>query len=357
MRNGVVDVCKFAFCIIICLYHFYGITSDYWSGGAIGVSYFVLVSVIFLLNGWERKKEKLDRDYPLEFFKKRFMRFFPYTTLAFISTFIISRIYINIGEGVEVSFKKIITWLSGDIWEILLVDMMGLNDEYALLNTPVWTISAMLLTEFIIIVCLCYSEDKFANIIAPISMMIGFGVWRQAESAHPKIWVGITTYGMIRVFVISCLGYYGWRLYKTLKATNFTKSGKRLLTVIELACYVFLIPIMYYFSSYNFYWVATLIMVPAIAISLSGNSNTTAIISPNKLTNVLGELSFSIFLSHYQVFYLFSYFWPDPYEMYEHIYLFLIAIIIVGVAFNFLSKKIVGCCSKTYAYAKAKIII
>lgn len=59
MRNGMVDLSKFTASIILVLYHFYGATSEHWSGGAIGVSYFVIVSVIFLLNGWERQKDAL----------------------------------------------------------------------------------------------------------------------------------------------------------------------------------------------------------------------------------------------------------------------------------------------------------
>ena len=281
------------------------------------------------------------------------MRFFPYTTAAFISTFLIYRIGISYASGEQLGWKKILSWLSGDLWEILLVDMIGLNDGSASLNAPVWTLSAMLLTEFLIIACLTYSEDKFCNLIAPISMMVGFGMWRQAESAHPKLWVYFTTYGMIRVFVISCLAYYCWRFYKGLKCSRFTKKGMIFLTV----CYIATIGIMYYFSSCNFYWVATLLMLPAIAITLSEKSYTMQWIKSSKLTVWLGELSFSIFLTHYQLLYLFMYLFPEPYEMYDHIAIFMICTFVLAILFHFVMKVVMAIGLKLYSAGKNKLMI
>ena len=114
---------------------------------------------------------------------------------------------------------------------------------------------------------------------------------------------------------------------------------------------------MYYFSSYNFYWVATLWMLPAIAIALSGKSYTTQWIKSSKLTAFLGELSFSIFLSHYQLIYLFEYFWPDPYERYGHIELFMFSTFALGIVFHFMMKKVIAIGSKLYSIGKNKLIL
>lgn len=357
MRNGTVEVFRFLFCIIICLYHFYGFGErEYWVGGAIAVSYFVIASVVFLLDGWERKKNTLDKHYPYKFLKKRFLRFFPYTTVAFLTTFLVRRIYINLINGEVLSFPRIITWLSGDLWEILLVDMAGFNDNAALLNVPIWSISAMLLTEFILVACLVYGEDKFSNLIAPISMMVGFGLWRHAESAHPKLWAGFTTYGMIRIWVLSCLGYYCWKLYRRIREKQFTKPGRWTLTICELSCYAIVIPIMYFFSSYNFYWAATLLMIPAFAITVSGKSYTSKLFPSTGLTTYLGELSFSIYLTHYQLLSLYHHFWPESDDMNAHIAVGMAMILAVGIVYHHLLKVLAAYGRKRYRHLKGKLV-
>lgn len=116
------------------------------------------------------------------------------------------------------------------------------------------------------------------------------------------------------------------------------------------------VPMMYYFDSYNFLWVATLIMIPAIAISISGKSNTTKFIRSSKFTCFLGELSFSIYLTHYFVLYLFQHFWSDPYQMYGHVYLFIITVLVVGIIFCFIFKAVVQVFRKVYNTLMIKMI-
>ena len=83
-RNGSIDFLKFFFALIVCLYHFYGITAKHFVGGNFAVSFFAVVSGVFFFERYEKNKAHIDERFPVQTFKDRFSRFFPYTFQAFI---------------------------------------------------------------------------------------------------------------------------------------------------------------------------------------------------------------------------------------------------------------------------------
>ena len=125
-RNGAIDLLKFLFSWIVAFYHFYS-NRKYFPHGNIGVEFFVLVSGVYFYMSWEKTKRRRPGEdlafYPYEYAKKRFLRFFPSTTTAFVGAFIV------IGLMIQGIHKKSLFSFLGRccdlIWEILLIGVDG----------------------------------------------------------------------------------------------------------------------------------------------------------------------------------------------------------------------------------------
>lgn len=259
------------------------------------------------------------------------------------------------GGGI-ISFRQVLTWLSDDIWEILLVKMNGLNNNNALLNVPVWTVSAMLIAEFLIFALLVNHEKLFTTLICPSVILVGLGLWRHISKGNHEVWMGFTTFGLLRVFLLTCLAWYCWQLVQRMRATRFTRCGSILLGVCELLLYISALAIMMNFDSRNFRWVVMLIFFFAVAISISGASFTKRLFPSGKVTKWLGELSMGIYLTHYPIMRIYKYIWTDPYEMFDHKFSYLAVVFAASVLFCVVSKYAGKAAGRVTAAVKAKVV-
>lgn len=316
--------------------------------GEIVVELFVLISGVFMYMGWERTKDRLcgtDRYTPhtgispYNYLKKRFVRFLPATTVGFSLAFGV-RAWLYTQDGNSVTFRKLLSWLSDDIWEILLIKMNGMNDNSALLNVPVWTVSAMLISEFVVFALLVNHEKLFTTLICPCSILIGYGYWRHIPKANHDIWLGFTTFGVLRVFILICLSWYCWQLILRLRATRFTRAGTAFLTFSEFALYICSLFLLMNFDTRNFRWVVTMMFFLAVAISISGASWTRVLFPAGKVTAFLGELSMGIYLTHYPIMRIFQHLWSDATAMFSHKASFFAVVLAASVALCLLSRCI-----------------
>ena len=322
VRNGAIDIYKFLFSWIIVLYHFYSKTSKYFSHGNIGVEFFVLVSGIYFFISWEKVKTQRTNEslmfYPYEYAKKRFLRFFPYTLTAFIGTFVIVGLIIQ--KFQKDSMFSLICKLFDYIWEIMLIGRNGMM-ENNFLNGPTWTISAMLIVEFIILCILVYKEKAFYTLICPISVLVTYGYWRHTESAYNAAWIGFTTFGVLRVFVLTCLAYYCYCATRKLGQIQFTRSGTLLLSICEASCFLLIFLITLFSSDKSIRFAGTLILCIGCTITISGKSFSTRLFPNSRMSRYLGKLSFSIYLTHWTVYKWFCFCFPNPSELYLHIFI------------------------------------
>lgn len=357
MRNGAVDVYKFGFSWIIVLYHFYLDTGKHFSHGNIGVEFFVLVSGVYFFMAWERaKNQRTGCDlsfYPYEFAKKRFLRFFPYTTTAFVGALFVAAFYLRQFEGKTLfEFSK---KCADYVWEILLIGKSGLVSGN-FLNGPAWTVSAMLLTEFFILCLLVRWEKTFCSFLCPVSVLVIYGYWRQCASANNMVWVGFTTFGMLRVFVLTCLAYYCYCAIQWLKRLNFTKSGMWLLTVCEAACFFLVFLIVLNPDNRPLRYAGTLLLCIGCSITISGKSFSTVIFPDSRWTRYLGELSFAIYLTHYTILDVFRFRFPKPNEMYSHKYSFVLMVAVVSALFLPLVKALSKASRLFFYWLRPKLI-
>lgn len=297
MRNGAIDLYRFVFCWLVMFFHF---DQKHFPLGKIGVEFFVLVSGFYFFSKWERyRSAHEDRSsYLPAYMKKRYLRFLPYTFLAFVFTFFVRRIWLVLAQGGTIALNALLIDLSGDVWEILLIDMLGFNNGSQMLNVPTWTVSCMLIVEFAVLCVLTYDEKLFSRLICPLSLLVGFGYWRTMEAANHELWIGAMTFGTLRVWLITCLSYYGYHIALRIKRVHFTRAGKALLTAIEAVSLLLVVAIAMHYSSRNFQWISTLLLLGACAIAFSERSFSIKAFRDSRLTRYLGQLSFGVFLIH-----------------------------------------------------------
>ena len=350
MVNNAIYFWKFLYSFIIVYFHFFHQTNEHFLSGRYGVDFYLLVAGLFLFAKYEKQlcNDGRSLEKPYSFLIKRFARFFPWAFAGFIFAAIVCRGFIN----PVASFGKLMDHFSGDIWEILLIKMNGLNNNKSLLNGPAWTLSSMLIAQFFIWSCLYYYKEKFTNLVMPLTVIVGLGIWRFLDHTAVKNWIGFTTFGTFRAWIVICLGYYSLKYSQKLMRIRFNTLGKTLLTIVELLCHVFAIWVIMNRDSRNYQWCCILAFMIATSIELSGNSLMNDFLNRSSFVTFLGKLSMCIYLAHETVLKLWRYFYPEPDVLYSHVLSFTAAVIIVSVLmyyavtygiklYRILSKKIV----------------
>ena len=208
MRNKSIDAYKFLFCLIITLLHFYKGSNAHLIGGGIAVEFYVMCAAWFFYKKLDvvaqREGEEQSATVGIDniaYIKHRFLRFFPYTTVALLLVFFVNRIWLYTYNGGMLSIGKVYRWFSRDIWDYLLLSLSGINAGSGMLNGPLWTISSMLICEFIIWGLYQANKKVFRTLIAPISVLFVLSFWKNIEgTADNDLWLGFTTWGTLRVF-------------------------------------------------------------------------------------------------------------------------------------------------------------
>lgn len=207
--------------------------------------------------------------------------------------------------------------------------MSGVNQGNALLNSPTWTISCLLIVECLILGLLLCSKKNFFNFILPVSLVIIFGVWANTDGVNHRKWMGIVNFGVLQVWCSVEFGMLAFFL--ALKMTAIKKISK-LLTAIEVICYAAIFLIMLKWSS--FYWGSLLMLLAllAIGITASQRSYTAALIRDTRATRFLGKMSFAIYLNHSVLLKVFKNRLGAE-LMFERWYVFLIVLMLFSALF------------------------
>lgn len=349
VRNGFLDIQKFFYAWIVVIFHFYTYTSEHLLGGVGAVDFFFIASGVFFFAGYKKKTENMGAEeklnYPVQFIRRRLLRFLPYTLPTFIFAFIVS---VVIAKG-EMGTNNIIDSFVRNIWEIPLINMAGFNAGKSMINAVTWTISAMLIVEFVILNFLVRNEKLFRSFLAPIAILIGCGFWAQLDGTYYLIWCDFTTFGVIRAFIMTSIGIYAWEASRWLSRINFTKSGKVALTIIEVSMNIFAVISMMYSSNRYYQMLSAVLFAMSTAISVSQSSYT---VCNNSITDFLGEWSMSIYISHMPIRDLCYSFFESPYEFYKIKYIYGILVIIVSLVFLFFARWIISAAPKSIAKVK-----
>ena len=191
--------------------------------------------------------------------------------------------------------------------------MNGMNHGRGLLNSPAWTLSCMFLVEILMIELYATCKKVFVNVLLPLSLIVGFGFWRMTENGAVEDWIGFTTFGMLRTWLVYGCGYFCLKLSQWLADVPFTRAARLALTGLELLCHVFAMLVMFFVDSRYWQWCTLLAFFAAVAIEKSGHSLFGAALERfAPVTGFLSQLSLCIYLTHWPVTRYFEMLYPTP---------------------------------------------
>lgn len=237
-RNGLIDVMRLGFAGLVVMYHFYSSGQKHFPGGFLGVEFFAILAGFLMFSAWERHQVSglpLDKrqQYWLGYMKKRYIKFFWYNLIAFVMVFLAGRIWCDQVHSVV----GISDTLSEDVWEILLVNMSGLNRGKYPLNVPAWTMSCMLFAEFFMLGMLAFFGKPFISLLMPLSLVAGIGYWANLKDASLRFFHTFFTFGVLRIYILTCCGILTYWICQKIKAVPFSAIGRWVLTGAELTGY------------------------------------------------------------------------------------------------------------------------
>lgn len=296
-RSGELDFWKFIFSVIIVILHSEYLPSKtdqvYFNGGSIFVEFFFIVSGYLMAQSAEKHQHYQSlTEETITFLKRKINCFYPYLIFGFIVSLFAKSIHQHQG------FLQIIKNACKGIGELLLLKSTGLTGS--LFDSPMWYISAMILSMAILYPLVLKYGDFFKKILCPLIafFLLGYLIRKYNHFRSPELWDGLFEKGMIRGFAEVSLGVYCYEIGKLISSIRFTSFSRILLTFLE---YGSLIAIAAYSNTASC-WdmdVPSILLLAMSVIIICGNHS---ILAPwwNKLkiTPFLGKLSLMIYINH-----------------------------------------------------------
>lgn len=352
-RNGMIELLRFFFCMGVLMFHgvkyLFGEPSlktsfhfEPFIHGALGVEFFFIVSGLFMAAGIkkaiEREKEKqVELDMPkeeFEFMKKKVKSIFPQHVIAFILIFIVTVLTTN------TSVRENLLLLFNSIPNFFLLDTSGIRVQC--LNFVEWYLSVMLIVMAIIYPFAKKYYNNFVKIICPIGalLILGFLQARYHSLTGVWIWTGICYKSMLRGLAEIMLGMFLYEVGSSLSKKEITVNKKKLLTIIEVACYLacFVIIMFTFAKKYEIY----IVLLLAVAIPLSFSSITYTEKIKGNFFDYLGKLTLPLYLTQLATIGIVGYVFGNLSHVSQLLILFLLSIIVSMLALKLeeLIKKI-----------------
>ncbi len=297
-RNLGIEFWRFVFiCCIACLHwsnNYFGAVPRF-EAAYVATEFFFIVSGYLLVNKFYNGSEKISA-WKYTFNRIKGMYF--YYVCAFGVLFLYSCL-----EG-RYLVTDIINELFGGIWELTFLHISGMR-AYGLLNYPTWYISAMIIAGYFIYAGLRHFEEKYVEIIAPLSVILIYAVFSR-ENQTIDVWGGSSILNisdaLTRAFAGMNLGILAFFLSRAIRDKYIENSmGKTVLSIIEILAFVGALNIMItrQHGQSDFFAIAFLFV--GISIAFSGISTFDKIFDIEifniKIFEVAGRLSFIMFLN------------------------------------------------------------
>lgn len=301
-RNGKIEFFRFAFSIIVVLFHLnytyfnnhYHVTNEitFFSHGCIGVEFF------FLVTGWLfakscYKKQKmpciLGKD-TIQFVGHKWFSVFPFHLIAFIATFI-SYIFLK-----KLSLTEIIVHFFQSIPNLFLVQKIGIYANNIIGEE--WYISVMILSLAVLYpICRKYYEI-FTRVISPLAgiFLVGYLYQKYGCLSNTSVWDGFFQKIQIRAFAEICLGVFAFECSRFISRLHFSTVQKWILSILEYGCYIAVI--LFTCASVSAKYEVYALYALMIAVILSFSEVTYGLsLFQNRVIFFLGKLSLPLYLS------------------------------------------------------------
>lgn len=300
-RVGKIECLRFAFCVLILLYHISGdyserhwmITSqiNFFNKGFIGVEFFFLVTGYLTAAGIYKKRET-DRptlgEDTWHFMWRKIASLLPYHIILIVLTVLYRVISLS---------KSPMEILINSLPNLFFLQMSGYQG-YALIGDE-WYISSMLIALLVIYPLAVRFYDVYVRIVAPLAgfLLTGLLVALNGTLGRFGEITGFLCNGNIRAFAEISLGMFIFELVRVMREREYSRLARWAITIVEIGCYL---TIVFYASSetYTRKYLGTVVLLfcVAVALSFSGLSYGQQFFD-NKLCYFLGKCSLPIYLS------------------------------------------------------------
>lgn len=296
-RNGTIDLWKFAFSVMIVLFHSFYLTNEkgtIFAGGALAVEFFFLVSGYLMVasaSRYERQEGPIGQK-TRDFLFRKIRGLYPELVIAWGIGFVVMH---AAKDGFKVT--KVIKHLLTGVWELLLVRQSGMGG-YSV-NGVTWYISAMLLAMLILFPLLLKNRDLFLNVLAPAITIFLLGyLWKWDGNLHgPNEWVGFAQKGFLRALAELSLGCICWSVSQKIQQYEYTRLARWLFTLLELAGYLGSVFWCWGHTDSNVDFTVLLMLAVSVTLSFSKTSMLCSVFD-RPLFYWLGKVSLMLYLSH-----------------------------------------------------------
>ena len=148
------------------------------------------------------------------------------------------------------------------------------------------------------------------------------------------------TIGMLRIYILTCLGIFSYWICKKMKATHFSRTGRWTLTILELLGYTICVLIMLHRKGIYYQLCFSLTIMMIVAVSFSGKSFAGSILPANGLTNFCAELSLNLYLSHWPIVAAFRHIFKDVDDLYRQKFIFLCCALAAALAYTYIMRGV-----------------
>lgn len=337
-RNKALDFLKFLFVIIIMIFHGRNLVESgenvWFSGGAIGVDFFFLVSGCMMAISAEKKEPEssLGED-TFHFMKHKILGLCPNFFVAWGIGFVVSHIpWKSLGKTVSDAIKG--------IWELLFLNQSGLMGYRV--NHVTWYLSAMLLAMLLIYPLLRRYKKTFYYWICPtlFIFLMGFTYQNYKSLFNPSYWNGWILKGLLRAIMDVFGGCLCYQLAHYLQNKTFTTFGKCFLSLTEWSIYLGIIAYYFKHDGSKYDWTVVLFFIIAVSITISQCSYDNAIFRSPHLFPWLGEYSFSLFLGHGYWSHTLPQFMPADWSYPIRLIVYILISMITGLFIMYFSKAL-----------------
>ncbi len=294
-HNGFISIWKFIFAVVIVFFHgnkFHPVGENpFFFGGYIAVEFFFIVTGFYFAKNILLKKEKIKNlgEETIFFIWKKIKQLIPYVLLAYIVSLITVILYKD----------PSLSQITNSIWNMLLLKQMGLRTIPMIV--PLWYLSVMLLSMFILYPLVRKYKKNFILIVSPIIVVLGLGYlshnWLSLDHSY-HIWDEYWYTGTIRGFIEINIGMLIYCGVRKLNKKSFTFFFKTIMTITANLLLLIVLAITTFIKRHNQYdYVMLLFITIAITILISNKTIGRKKLS-NKFMFYLEKLSLPMFINH-----------------------------------------------------------
>lgn len=294
------------------------------SNGSVGVSFFFILSGFILSYNYQKKFSK---NYnKKKFWIDRFLRIYP---LHLFILCLISFLFLFLGTNYILIIKQFFSHL------FLVQNYIPIKEIYSSLNKPAWSICCEIFFYFIFPFIILRIKK---NSIYFILLLIAFAFFLYYFNSQNSMFIGINPFIRLSDFIVGILTF---QLYDKLKV-YFEKLNLFQYSLLELFALIILFMSLIFFSNLYYYQIFPLFWIPMVVfiLTMSVSKGILARILSHHYLIILGEISYSIYMTHYLILTVLAVFFRDSF-IFNNRPIFIFSFLAITIIFSYFTYKII----------------